>query len=236
MGHKVFNVLAALCLAAVAVAPAEAGNSSAGAVAKINRTACVGTPYSYAGIENAGTAHGVSATIAETAKPAVENGHIAAWIGLGGLHAGPGDVPEWLQVGFIAFDGDSSAQIYYEIADSPKAYYHQVKANVQPGESHHFAVLEMAGRSSWWRVWMDGKPVSPPIHLPGSHGTWKPQAMGENQTGTGTCNGYAYEFSNLEVADANGGGWQPFDPGYTFQDPGYRVVRTQPVRFLATSD
>ncbi len=80
--------------------------------------------------------------------------------------------------------------------------------------------------------------MSPPIHLPGSHGTWAPQAVAENQTGTGTCNGYAYEFSNLAVADSSGGTWRPFKTGYVFQDPGYRVVRGTGAgasRFLATN-
>ncbi len=39
-------------------------------------------------------------------------------------------------------------------------------------KKHRFIVLEMASRKSWWRVWVDGKPVSPPINLPGSHGIW----------------------------------------------------------------
>ena len=39
--------------------------------------------------------------------------------------------------------------------DVPRA-----QADVQPGEKHDFAVLEMRGRNSWWRVWVDGKPVS----------------------------------------------------------------------------
>jgi hypothetical protein len=78
------------------------------------------------------------------------------------------------------------------------------------------------------------------IHLPGSHGAWAPQAVAENWNGgTGTCNAYAYEFSNLQLQASDGGTWQPFDASYVFQDPGYQVVRstqpTQPTRFLATS-
>ena len=219
----------------VAAAPARADTTAAGATAKTNATACVGSSYSYAGLESQGSAHGVSATLVERATPAVVDGHVAAWIGVGGMNAGPGDVPEWLQVGLVAFDDHAPSQLYYEVARNPNASFHELAASVQPGRSHRLAVLEMSGRPSWWRVWVDGRAVSPPIHLPGSHGSWTPQAVAENQTGAGMCNGYSYEFSQLAVARESGGAWQPFKTGYVFQDPGYRVVRPTSTRFLATT-
>jgi hypothetical protein len=87
-------------------------------------------------------------------------------------------------------------------------------------------------------VWVDGKAVSPPIHLPGSHGTWYPEAIGENWNGgTGACNAFTYRFSDVMLAAENGGSWRPMSDGYVFQDAGYRVVKTAaaPGSFVATS-
>ena len=96
----------------------------------------------------------------------------------------------------------------------------------------------MADRKSWWRVWVDRKPVSPPIHLPGSHGAWYPQAVAENWNGgTGACNAYEYSFTDITLAHANGGNWKPLDDSQVFQDAGYKVVQTShtPRSFVATS-
>jgi hypothetical protein len=106
------------------------------------------------------------------------------------------------------------------------------------GASHRFAVLEIAGRPSWWRVWLDGKPASPPIHLPGSHDAWYPQAVAENWNGgTGACNTYSYRLSDVSLAAKDGGEWRPMRASYLYQDPGYHVVSisTTPRSFLAAS-
>jgi hypothetical protein len=216
--------------------PAHAAGSAKSASVAASATACIGRPYSYAGLQSASDASGVSAVLSPTSAPAVSDGHIGAWIGVGGVNAGPNGVAEWLQTGLAAFTDDRTSHLYYEVTvpGSPPAY-HEVRATVAPGERHTFAVLEVPGRPSSWRVWVDGKAVSPAISLPGSHDAWAPQAVAENWNGgTGTCNGFAFEFSNLEVQGASGA-WQPFTSDYTFEDPGYRVVRAQPTRFLATS-
>jgi hypothetical protein len=96
----------------------------------------------------------------------------------------------------------------------------------------------MSGRESWWRVWVDDKPVSPPIHLPGSHGAWYPQAVAENWNGgTGACNGFGYRFTDVSLAQANGGSWRPLTKSHLFQDAGYKVtpISSSPRSFLATS-
>ena len=236
MVKRIVQVLAVALLAVVAVAPARAG--SAATSASTSATACIGKPYSYAGLQSGSQAHGVSGTLVPTSAPAVFDGHVGAWVGVGGTSAGSNGAAEWLQAGLAAFTSDTTSHMYYEVTIPGSApTYHEIAASVQPGESHRFAVLEMTGRNSWWRVWVDGAAVSPPIHLAGSHGTWAPQAVAENWNGgTGTCNGYAYEFSNLALANQSGGAWQPFKSSYVFQDPGYKVVRgAQPTRFLATS-
>jgi hypothetical protein len=222
-----------------AAAPAYAGSEEAStATAQTSATACLNKPYSYAGLQSEQKAYGVAATLVPTAAPAVVNGHVGGWIGLGGTEEGPGGVAEWLQVGLAAMTRDASYRMYYEVTVAGAApRFVEIAPRVQLGEAHRVAVLEIAGRDSWWRVWVDGKPVSAPIELPGSHGKWFPQAIAENWNGgTGTCNGYAYRFSNITVAKRSGGSWQPFGTGLPLQDEGYRVVRAStPGSFLATS-
>jgi hypothetical protein len=230
VARRITSILALLLLAFVAASAAEAGSTRS--------TACVGKDYSYAGLQSDSKAHGVSATLAPTAAPSVTDGHVGGWIGVGGTDVGPGGKPEWLQVGLAAFTSDLTSRMYYEVTAAGKdTRFVQLAAKVEAGEQHHFAVLEMSNRASWWRVWVDGKAVSQPIHLPGSHGAWYPQAVAENWNGgTGTCNGFSYRFSNVTLAQKSGGDWQPLQQSSLFQDAGYKVVKTaSPGSFLATS-
>ncbi len=224
-------VLATLFLIFLVASPAEGGSTQA--------TGCGVQTFAYAGLEANTKAHGVAATLDPTIDPAVTDGHVGGWIGLGGVNDGPGGAAEWLQAGFAAFPSDDSSQMYYEVTVAGSTpQYVELSSNVPAGQSHHFAVLEMANRSSWWRVWVDGKPVSPPIHLPGSHDAWYPQAVAENWNGgTGACNTYAYRFSDVSLAQNDGGVWRPLKAGYTFQDAGYHVVPISqtPRTFLAAS-
>jgi hypothetical protein len=215
-----------LSLAAVASASA-AQVAQAQQAASARAGACAAHPYSYAGLAANRKAHGVAGTLAAVSAPDVADGHVGGWVGVGGTAAGPGGGAEWLQTGFASF-GSNQVRMYYEVTvPGADPTYHELDPDVRPGVKHRFAVLETAGKDSWWRVWVDGKPVSPAIHLPGSHGAWYPQAVAENWNGsTGTCNGLAYRFENLALAETSGGKWRPFTSDYTFQDPGYRVVKT----------
>lgn len=181
----------------------------------------------------------MSATIAPLALPTVSDGHVGGWIGVGGTEEGPGGTAEWLQVGLASFAPTNTVHLYYEVTVGKQGpLYHELEANVQPGEKHKLAVLEMRKRNSWWRVWVDNKPVTKPMHLPASHGKWYPQALAENWTGgTGTCNTYAYRFSDVKLAKTNGGVWQSLKHRYLFEDAGYQVVQTSrvPSNFVATS-
>jgi len=220
--------LMTLCLGLFVTSPAEGGGGKS--------SACVDREFSYAGLQSNVKAGGVAATIAPTSAPSVSDGHVGGWIGVGSTDAGPGGVAEWIQVGLAAFTSDQASRMYYEFTAAGEPHYVELAASVTRGEHHRFFVLETASRKSWWRVWVDGRPVSPPINLPGSHGASYPQAMAENWNGgTGTCNDYAYSFSNVRLAQRSGG-WEPLKSGYLFHDPGYRVVATSrvPRSFLAT--
>jgi hypothetical protein len=228
---RINSILALLTAVVFLVAPAQGSKSSS--------RACGATDYSYAGFQADNTAHGVRATIMQLAAPTVTDGHVGGWIGVGGVDAGPGGAAEWLQTGLASFAPESTIYLYYEVTVPGTApVYHEIEADVSPGEKHDLAVLEMHGRNSWWRVWVDGKPVTKPIHLPGSHGEWYPQAVGENWNGNaGSCNSYAYRFTNVRLAHTNGGVWKSLRRRSLFEDAGYQVVQTSriPSSFVATS-
>jgi hypothetical protein len=228
---RILSILAMFSVVAFAVSPAEGGKSSS--------SACGSKEFSYAGLQSENKAHGVSAMIAPLAVPSVSDGHVGGWIGVGGTDEGPGGSAEWLQAGLASFAPENSIKLYYEVTVAGKdPRYHELEADVQPGEKHKLAVLEMQDHDSWWRVWVDNKPVTKPLHLPGSHGAWYPQALAENWNGgTGTCNTYAYRFADVRLAKTNGGVWQSLKHRYLFQDAGYQVVQTSrvPSNFVATS-
>jgi hypothetical protein len=228
---RVMSILAVLTLVVFAASPAEGGKS--------NSSTCGAKEFSYAGLQSENKAHGVQAVITPLDFPTVSDGHVGGWVGVGGTDAGPGGSAEWLQVGLASFAPENTIRLYYEVTIAGKApHYYELNPDVQPGEKHKVAVLEMRKHNSWWRVWVDGRPVTKPIHLPGSHGTWYPQALAENWNGgTGTCNTYAYKFSDVRLAKANGGVWHSLKRRSLFEDAGYQVVQTSrvPSNFVATS-
>ena len=233
MPKHILKLVVVCTLAFLAASPAQGGPARA--------TGCGASEFAYAGLQSDSKAHGVAATLVPIKAPYVVDGHVGGWVGVGGTNAGPGGVAEWLQVGFAAFSGANpdTSTMYYEVTvpgAAPK--YHELAASVTPGTKHRVSVLEMAGRNSWWRVWVDGRTVSPPIHLPGSHGAWYPQAVAENWNGgTGACNGFEYGFTDIKLAQASGGKWAPLESSTAFQDAGYKVVKTSavPGSFVATS-
>lgn len=208
---------ALLCVAAV-------GSVSAGSASAVS--SCGHPGYSYAGFQAATPAHGVRADVVALGRPHVESGHVAAWVGVGGPGQGPGGSDAWIQVGLSAFEGTGS-RLYFEVnrpGVGPR--YTELRANVEPGSRHRLAVLEVSRKPGWWRVWVDGKPVSKRLYLPGSSGRWRPIATAETwDGGRRVCNRFVYRFDGLSVAGAPGGSWRRFLTAHRFQDPGYRVVR-----------
>jgi hypothetical protein len=221
----ILALLAAALLAAVAVSSSAAATCGAGS-------------YSYAGVGSKTATSGVSATIRPTATPNVRDGHVSGWIGVGGVGAGPNGMDEWIQIGVTANPGDTTSRIYYEIARPGRStVYRELSHRVGVGEAHWFAVLELAGRPGWWRVSLDGLPISAPVFLPESHAKWNAQMIGESAGGatSGACNLYAYAFGDVSLASAGSGAWGTVGPFHLFQDPFYRLVRKSATSFVARS-
>ncbi len=101
--------------------------------------------------------------------------------------------------------------------------------DVAVGEKHRLAVLEMNRRPGVWRIWLDGRPVTDPIVLEGSHKQWRPIATAESWNGgVQTCNGFGFRFERVGVARSLGGSWQQFVPRETFRDRGYVIRQLRP--------
>ena len=200
-----------------------AGSVSAGSASAVS--SCGRAGYSYAGFQATGPAHGVRADLVALGRPYVQSGHVAAWVGVGGPGQGAGGSDAWIQVGLSAFEGTGS-RLYFEVNKpgvGPR--YREVRASVAPGSRHRIAVLEVSRRPGWWRVWVDGRPVSKPVYLPGSSGRWRPIATAETwDGGRRVCNRFVYRFDGLSVAGSRGGSWRRFVSGHRFLDPGYRIV------------
>lgn len=189
---------------------------------------CGNGTYAYAGFDGRSATRGVSATIAQAGPVQVRDGHVAGWIGV----VEPDTSAAWLQVGLSALPGDGTSGIYYEVAFPGHApAYHLLRRTVAVGEPHRFAVLELTHRPNWWRVWVDSKPVTAPLHMRGSHDRWIPQVLGESWAGTasGTCNTYTYAFSGVSLL-ASTSGRVPMRA-----DPDYAVVQRSGASFVATS-
>lgn len=192
--------------------------------------------YTYAGRLSATRAHGVRAELTALADPHVAAGHVAAWVGVGGVGEGPNGTNAWLQVGLSAFRA-SGNRLYYEVArPGVPPTYHELAADVGTGDRLRVAVLEMNQRPNYWRVWVNGKAVSDAVHLPASHGRWRPIATAESWAGVGSaCNRFTYRFERVRVAAAAGGSWRSFVGGHTFLDSRYRLLDRGGSTFVATS-
>jgi hypothetical protein len=184
--------------------------------------------YSYAGLAGPTTAHGISAVITPLSAFNVLNGHVAGWVGVGGPGEGPGGSNEWLQIGLSGFPGVLGSDVYYEVA-LPGRFptYHQVASSLPFGAVSKVTVLEMYRRPNWWRVWLNHRPVSAPIHLPDSHNRWQPIATAESWDGGtgGACNTFLYRFRQVSIAHANGGGWHLLSGGSQIKSSVTKVQR-----------
>jgi len=219
----------ALAAAWLAAAPVPAATASA---------PCAAPGYSYAGVTGKRGLFGVAGVLTALETPVVESGHVAAWVGVGGLYEGPGGTGEWLQVGLNSLPGTGN-RLYYEYAAPGVApAYVEVDGDVAAGRAVSVAVLEAAGRPDTWRVWEDGRPVSGPIVLPDSHEHLTAVATAENWDGgtkTPGCNSFSYRFDRLRVATAAGGVWRRLAAQSTLRDPGRRVTQSSSSGFVVSA-
>jgi hypothetical protein len=166
----------------------------------------------------------VRATITLTRAPTVVAGHVAGWVGVGGPGQGPNGGDAWIQSGIASLPG-MEPFIYAEVTREGKdPEFILVEEGVAVGRSHRLAVLEVAGRPGWWKVWVDGHAISEPVKLAGSSGRWAPIATAESWNGgEPSCNSFAFRFERVSVAYGGGGAWRPFVSGYRFRDGSYMV-------------
>jgi hypothetical protein len=219
----------ALATAVISLAAAAVAGISSSATSGSGRAGCageLGNGYTYAGHQASYQGHGVRATITPTRMPAVAAGHVAGWVGVGGPGQGRNGEDAWIQAGIARVAG-AEPFIYAEVTrngGTPELTI--VEHGVAPGRPHSLAVLEMGGRKGWWRVWLDGHPVTEPVRLPGSSGRWAPIATAEAfNGGAASCNRFAFRFERVSVSYGGGGSWRHLVPEHDFLDPGYRLER-----------
>lgn len=222
--------LAALTLAATAALAGPGGDRAQARPLTCGSGSNGSQGYAYAGHQATTVAHGIRATITPTTAASVAAGHVAGWIGVGGPGQGAHGENVWLQVGVTSLPG-TPTMLYAEITrNGQEPQFLLLLEDVQVGESHEVAVLELSGRPSWWRVWLDGKAVTGPIRLDGSTRRWRPIATAESWNGRqAVCNRFSFRFDGVGVASRRGGSWLPFEPGHTFEDRGFGVRPLSPV-------
>ena len=221
-GVRVRPVLGAI-VGALAVA-ALVGVSTTASAGRACASAGGEDGYAYAWHQATYRGHGVRATIALTGAPGVESGHVAGWVGVGGPGQGPNGEDAWIQAG-IASMPEMEPFLYTEITrPGREPEFLMIEQGVAPGRSHRLAVLEMSGRLGWWRVWVDGHPVTQPVRLRGSSGRWAPIATAESwNCGEASCNSFAFRFERVSVSYGGGGSWRPFVSGHRFRDGSYQL-------------
>jgi hypothetical protein len=201
-----------VALTAFAVSPSTAGEAQP----------CVQKGYSYAGVVGRGPATGVSAVLTAATKPEVRSGHVAAWIGIGGRGAGPNGADVWLQAGLVSYP-QTGNRLYYELMLPQGRRYVELARDVQPARRLNLAVLE-SPRAGAWQVLVDGRAITAPLELPGSHASWPAIATAESWAhGRQACNSYAFGFAAPSERGLDGV-WRPLPRGRVLQTSATAVV------------
>lgn len=208
---------------------------SPGAATAASAASCTSKPYGYAGLIAYGTAAGVKATISAASVAQVSSGHVAGWIGVGGPGTGANGQDAWIQIGINSVPGTPNT-IYVEAWVPGHGQVYTALGQVPVGATVNAAVLELPGKPGVWQATIDGRPVTTPVYLPGSHGSWQPMAVSESWNGgTPVCNTFSYRFGNVRIK-AGAGSWKLFAGNATqITDPGYRVSSRTVAGFVAGS-
>ena len=170
---------------------------------------------------------GIASTISSAVAPRVGIGHVAGWVGVGGPKEGPGGTDEWVQVGLSSLPG-GRVHLYYE-QKAPGVGLRLVDLGASfDGAAPRVAVRQVPLRPSWWRVYVDGRPVAPPLRLVGSAAGLTPVATGESwqPLGAGTgCNTFAFRFRRVRIVDRGARSWVRFETGWKLENAPYAVER-----------
>ena len=133
------RVIPVLCAALLAVPAALVFPAST----RADTAACGVVPYAYAGWESRTSAFGAAAIVTSLEAPTVASGHVAAWVGVGGVGQGPDGSDEWIQAGVSSFASPGTGSIYYEVARPGQPLeYGAVQGDPLVGTRHRVAVLE----------------------------------------------------------------------------------------------
>lgn len=161
--------------------------------------------YTYGGYASRGGVHGIAASITASRVPSVPSGHAAAWVGVGGVHAGPNGANAWLQAGLAAFPHDG-LHLYVEEVSLGRARQLVDLGRAGAGRAYRVAVVEAS--PDVWQASVDGRAAGSPAYLPTGGGDWRGVATAESwAAGRATCNSFAYRFDR--VATFDGSGWSP---------------------------
>ena len=203
MARLTIAAAAGLAVASLIVGPQWVLASPAGKAAACARG------YTYGGYASHDGVQGVAASIAAARRPSVASGHAAAWIGVGGVHAGPNGANAWLQTGLAAFPGEG-LHLYVEQVSPGHSRRFVDLGRATPGRSYRFTVVETA--SDVWQAAVDGRLVGAPAYLPTGGGSWRGVATTESwATGKASCNSFTYRFDDVSVrANAE---WTPLRRG-----------------------
>ena len=203
---------AAACLAALAGWPQ---------IARSGEAACEHDGYRYAGIVSRARVGGVAATLSAVSTPRVQSGHAAAWVGVGGVGAGPRGETEWIQAGIAAFRG-TGLRLYSEIVRPGERRRFTDLGAVRTGERVRVAVVEL-GRGRW-QVLVEGERVGRPASLPGSSGRWRGVVTSESWVAPRrSCNRSAYRFEQVAIRTRSFG-WTAPMARFRLEDAGHHLV------------
>jgi hypothetical protein len=142
--------------------------------------------YTYAGYASRSGTEGVAATVTAVAPPAVFSGHAAAWVGVGGLHQGPGGANEWIQAGIAAFPRQGLHLYVEEVSRGQTRQFVDLGRAVR-GRRYRMRVVATGG--DVWRAFVDGRAAGDPAYLPTGGGAWRAVATAESwAAGRADCN------------------------------------------------
>ena len=189
MGCRAVATAACIAVASLVAAPAPASP-------RAGLRPCT-QGYSYSGYAGLAGSDDVSAAISALSLPSVSTGHAAAWVGVGGVHAGPGHTSEWLQAGLAAFPR-LGLRLYVEEVSRGQARRFVDLGPAVVGRRYRFRVRETG--ADVWRAFVDGRSVGRSAFLPTASGSWRPIVIAESwAAGNASCNRYAYRFDDVSV-------------------------------------